>query len=589
MRSRKADAIVFGFDFQINAAIVLMLEHIKELYSLRLEGNDEDIELTLQDHTKIFAQAKAVVNSSFDFTHVRANLKKALISLSEGSRQPNVRQLIFITNSPNPFKDEASRSVFYAPTHRAFSDLPPSAQKIVEDYLSNIENPLDPQKFMVQVLPFETDDETERYKAVMQVIHDFIGELNTSTSPGLGKRLFQVWRNDIFTNGSTKDAAIQLDKKSIIWPIIVIETDITRTDNRFLESLDSGLYDEVVRLYQETIDSCCERIEFFTKVLFDFSHFSSHKSPAEICTDFVENTWETYKDEFDVMGMEPKIQEALTKTVLYNILRRRILIDRVKTGGESLIFQSIRIKEGLYERTFRFTKGVNLIFSKENSRGKTTLLRFMLYSLGYSIPNTRNIQFDRCEVETHLLCEKAGVVCLTRLSKDYIEVVIQKEKTTFILPDQLHELHIILFGTENTDILNNLLGAIYADQEKGWTLLNRGTAIGSIRFNIEELIRGLSGCDCTDLIRRENQISKELGKYRQMFSIAKYRESVIEESGTLVVDDYSVESDAALAQLRIRQKALQHELKRIDKALTDNKRFNRFIAEMKLVIQGPDG
>lgn len=153
MRSRKADAVVFGFDFQINAAIVLMLEHIKELHSLRLEGNDEDIELTLQDNTKIFAQAKAVVNSSFDFANVRKNLKKALTSLSEGSRQPNVRQLIFITNSPNPFKDEASRSVFYAPTHRCFSDLPPSAQKIVEEYLSNIENPLDPQKFMVQVLP----------------------------------------------------------------------------------------------------------------------------------------------------------------------------------------------------------------------------------------------------------------------------------------------------------------------------------------------------------------------------------------------------------------------------------------------------
>lgn len=94
----------------------------------------------------------------------------------------------------------------------------------------------------------------------MQVINDFIGELNTGTSPGLGKRLFQIWRNDIFTNGSTKDAAIQLDKKSIIWPIIMIETDITRTDNRFLESLDSGLYDEVVRLYQETE---VQQLEFF--------------------------------------------------------------------------------------------------------------------------------------------------------------------------------------------------------------------------------------------------------------------------------------------------------------------------------------
>ena len=53
-----------------------------------------------------------------------------------------------------------------------------------------------------------------------------------------------------------------------------------------------------------------------------------------------------------------------------------------------MIFQSIRIKEGFAERTFEFTNGVNLIFSKENSKGKTTLLRFMLYSLGYNIPNT---------------------------------------------------------------------------------------------------------------------------------------------------------------------------------------------------------
>ena len=40
----------------------------------------------------------------------------------------------------------------------------------------------------------------------------------------------------------------------------MIETDITRTDNRFLESLDSGLYDEVVRLYQETE---VQQLEFF--------------------------------------------------------------------------------------------------------------------------------------------------------------------------------------------------------------------------------------------------------------------------------------------------------------------------------------
>ena len=79
VKNRRANAVLFGFDFQRNAAIILMLERIKELRSVRLEGNEEDIELTLENGKKILAQAKAVEKSSSDFSHVRENLKKALI------------------------------------------------------------------------------------------------------------------------------------------------------------------------------------------------------------------------------------------------------------------------------------------------------------------------------------------------------------------------------------------------------------------------------------------------------------------------------------------------------------------------------
>ena len=113
MSNRRANAVVFGFDFQINAAIVLMLENIKELDSLRLEGNYEDIELKLTDDTYILAQAKAVVDSSSDFRNVRSNLKKALTSLSEGAEKVKVKKLIFITNSHNPFNDDESRGAFW--------------------------------------------------------------------------------------------------------------------------------------------------------------------------------------------------------------------------------------------------------------------------------------------------------------------------------------------------------------------------------------------------------------------------------------------------------------------------------------------
>ena len=254
-----------------------------------------------------------------------------------------------------------------------------------------------------------------------------------------------------------------------------------------------------------------------------------------------------------------------------------------------MIFCSLHIKEGLSERTFNFSEGVNLVFSKGNSKGKTTLLRFMLYSLGYNIPSTRKIRFDHCEVTAQIYCDGTGNMTLSRFNNAFIEVMTNGEKKTYILPDQLHELHGIIFRTENQNILDNILGAIYADQEKGWTLLNRGTAIGSIRFNIEELIRGLSGCDCSDLIRSEKQLGRELSKYRQMSSVAKYRESIVAESGSLVADTYAVESDAAVSQLLIQQNALQNELKRIDKTLTDNKRIRHYVAEMKLMIQLPDG
>ena len=56
-------------------------------------------------------------------------------------------------------------------------------------------------------------------------------------------------------------------------------------------------------------------------------------------------------------------------------------------------FISIYIKEGIYQKKIDFKDGVNLIFSKKNSRGKTTLLRILLYGLGYSIPNTKKMKF----------------------------------------------------------------------------------------------------------------------------------------------------------------------------------------------------
>lgn len=106
-----------------------------------------------------------------------------------------------------------------------------------------------------------------------------------------------------------------------------------------------------------------------------------------------------------------------------------------------MIIRSIRIKEGLFSRFIEFSANVNLIHSKQNSKGKTTLLRFLLYSLGYNIPNTRKIKFERCEVETVVYTEKIGDVTLSRTANSHIVLSANDDRTTYVLPEQQNELH----------------------------------------------------------------------------------------------------------------------------------------------------
>lgn len=250
---------------------------------------------------------------------------------------------------------------------------------------------------------------------------------------------------------------------------------------------------------------------------------------------------------------------------------------------------SIHLKEGMFERKIDFTNSANLIHSIKNSCGKTTLLRFILYGLGYNIPNTRNIKFSSCIVKLIVNCNDKGDICLTRTDTFSIELNDGQSVKTFVLPEQQYELHMILWNTSNKDIIDNLLGAFYVDQEKGWTLLNRGIVIGSNRFNIEALIRGLSNVDCSSLIKQEEQLTREIGKYQQMFSVAKYRETLEASTDTLIPSSYEEEINVELDKLLIEQSRIKKEIRRIDSILSENKKFRKYIAEMKLLVRAPDG
>lgn len=333
---RKADATLFGFDFQVNAAIVLFLENIKDVESLRLEG-EEDIDLYLKDDFCIFAQAKAVRRPREDFHHVKDNLRKSLQSLSEAAKSGiaqnrKIKELIFITNSPDPLKENSHEVAIsnYFPVQQNFFDLTKTEQGIIQNELSERKIELDPSVLKIQILPFATDNERERYKFIRQEIHDFLMRLDVNISDPI---LLQLWKSDIFCSGTKRDESLVLEKKNIIWPMIVKITDTDNIPKILAGDLDEALTEEIIQGYHSIISAQSENFEFAIKVLSDYRRFSdNNRTRSEKYKNFIKLNWEKYIDNFssEFLDYDSELQETIIKVVLCKIIENRIKINRIK-------------------------------------------------------------------------------------------------------------------------------------------------------------------------------------------------------------------------------------------------------------------
>lgn len=250
-------------------------------------------------------------------------------------------------------------------------------------------------------------------------------------------------------------------------------------------------------------------------------------------------------------------------------------------------FEEITLKEGFLQKTVQFSEKANIIYSQKNSTGKTTFLRAIFYALGYPVPSTKGIQFD--EMEFWLTVESREETYKLYRHGSYLSIDNRGEQKDYSLPTDFYEVLTLLTGCENKDILDNLLGAAYMDQEKGWTLLNRGKVIGTISFNIEALVRGLGGKDCTEEIQELDEVKRQLKKYEYMHSVADYQNELYETGEDIEFDAPEEVRDVKLDTLRAEREPLLEELRQIKDILRKNKLFVDYISDLKLTVISSTG
>ena len=175
---------------------------------------------------------------------------------------------------------------------------------------------------------------------------------------------------------------------------------------------------------------------------------------------------------------------------------------------------------------YDFEQKFNLIHSESNAMGKTTLIRLLLFGMGFSVPATEGLKkFENLAVHLEIENDHGQIISLDRHDR-IIRIKEQNEKEIQkLLPEQEKDVLEIIFGIKEELVLRNILGVFYIDQEKGWTMFNRGKVIGNIPFNIESYVSGISDRAMFEKKFEIDSIAKEIKKYEDLESIINIKEN----------------------------------------------------------------
>jgi hypothetical protein len=335
-----ATSSAFGWDFQSNAAILLALKNIKNLDSLKVEGNIDDIELYLKDNKRIFAQAKSQEDPT-PSSNTLTKLKDALKTLINATNQSEYEKIIYISNIMNPLKNNDLNNYWgnYFSIY-SYTELNNQAKEIIDHYINSVFknfqldiSNLDYNKLEICAFPFFGQDNETRYKIIYEAVNKFLVSAKINSPSGVAQDVMDFWQNIFFQNAATRN--VELKKEELVWPVVVLESSNSNY-NDFFDDFDLGEIDEINRKYSAFINKKTEQFEFVTQVITDFNEFRNANrrlKGKQALEEFVESKWQLYDTIIINELVEPEIKEGVAKLVIIKIIKNRFTINSVKEAA----------------------------------------------------------------------------------------------------------------------------------------------------------------------------------------------------------------------------------------------------------------
>lgn len=229
---------------------------------------------------------------------------------------------------------------------------------------------------------------------------------------------------------------------------------------------------------------------------------------------------------------------------------------------------------------------ITLITSAENGTGKTSLLRFLLYSFGYTIPSTQG--FDMKNYSTELYLEYNDNIRLIKRIENKLTITFEDNviiEFNLGLDKDKKKSIATIFEVDNTAILPFLLGTFYMDQDKGWKLFNRGKVIGIHSFYIEAFIFALENEETNlEFYGKIKNLEDEIERYSAISDVYKLKSNVRNNKPINKQTDLAKELLLKKATLNYDIDQLSSQIYSLKQITTNNEYLGSMIENYKLLI-----
>lgn len=322
--NRNASASAFGWQFQINIAIYLMIKYFGKFKEMKIEGEKEDIEISLNNSKKIYAQAKSKQNiNDGDTSSYSTKLRKALESLSDVNDNDS-ESLIYISNlEPNPLNSGTNE--FELVSFFKYNELSLASKEKIDIQLNQLQKNINRDKLIIAKVPFFGEDKETKQKYIIAKIENFLTFISSDLLP-YKNRFLQMLESEALHNATQNNMKLKFKKEDVLWRLLILklgdgnsikfDESMEIEEETFFEALDT--YDRIINYKEADFDVYNKISNLIMKAKIENKEIRSNQFVIKYENEIYDIVFKNNKD----INMET-IEKACSKIIAKKIFIRK--------------------------------------------------------------------------------------------------------------------------------------------------------------------------------------------------------------------------------------------------------------------------